>query len=181
MHQHVHDLVKAWKHFETILCTYWRQKCASNDYFTWFLLLRENKSINKILQNKIWLPYKLFIISEAIKTVCYYQVTYELQSESHSIVCLNVNELLSQSRRHIWSLSNSNDIRTENHLVRKGTLNHLAKLAKWLSCVEGTYLYGAFEYMLLLCHVWVSEFIHIAQFAWMLRNSLLEAGAISEV
>ena len=161
MHQHVHDLVKAWKNFETILCTYWIQKCASNDYFTWFLLPRENKSINKILQNKIWLPYKLFIISEAIKTLCYYHVTYELQSEWHSIVCLNVNELLSRSGRHIWSLSNSNDIRAQNHLVRKGTLNHLAKLAKWLICVEGTYLYRAFEHMLLSCHVWVSEFIHI--------------------
>ena len=156
------DLGKTLKHFETILCTYWRQKCAGNDYITWFLLLRENKSINIILQNKIWLLHKLFIISEAIKTVCYCHVTYELQSESHSIVCLNVNKLLSRSRCHIWSLSNSNDIRTQNHLVRKGTLNHLAKLAKWLSCVEGTYLYGAFEYMLLLCHVWVSEFIHIA-------------------
>ena len=30
-------------------------------------------------------------------------------------------------------LSDSNEIRTHNHLVRKGTLNHLAKLVKWLS------------------------------------------------
>ena len=47
----------------------------------------------------------------------------------HSIVCLNVKELLARSRRHIWSLSDSNEIRTHNHLVRKQTLNHLAKLA----------------------------------------------------
>ena len=30
-------------------------------------------------------------------------------------------------------LSDSNGIRTHNHLVRKRTLNHLASLAKWLS------------------------------------------------
>ena len=51
-------------------------------------------------------------------------------------VCLNVKELLARSRRHIRSLSDSNVIRTRNHLVRKRTLNHLAKLAsldKWLS------------------------------------------------
>ena len=54
----------------------------------------------------------------------------------HSIVCLNVKEVLARSRRHIWSLSDSKWIRTHNHLVRKRTLNHLAKLAslaKWLS------------------------------------------------
>ena len=36
------------------------------------------------------------------------------------------------------SLSNSNEIGTHNDLVRKRTLNHLAKLAKWLSCVMST-------------------------------------------
>ena len=44
--------------------------------------------------------------------------------------CLNVKELLARSRCHIWSLRGSNGIRTHNHLVRKRTLNHLAKLAK---------------------------------------------------
>ena len=37
--------------------------------------------------------------------------------------------------RHIWSLSDSNSNRTHDHLVCKQTLNHLAKRAKWLSCV----------------------------------------------
>ena len=56
----------------------------------------------------------------------------------HTIVCLNVKELFARSRRHIWSLSDSNAIRTHNHLVRKRTLNHLAKClsvclrTKWL-------------------------------------------------
>ena len=77
--------------------------------------------------------------------------------DAHSIVCLNVNKLPARSRRHIWSLSNSNEIRTRNHLVLKQTLNHLAKLAKCLSCVESTYLYGTFDCMLLSCRVRISE------------------------
>ena len=53
-----------------------------------------------------------------------------------SVVCLNVKELLAWSKHHIWSLSDSSEIRTHNHLVCKQTLSHLAKLAslaKWLS------------------------------------------------
>ena len=53
-----------------------------------------------------------------------------------------------------------NWIRTHNHLVHKRTLNHLAKLVKWLSCVVSTYLYGAFDCMFLSCHVRVSEWIY---------------------
>ena len=37
-------------------------------------------------------------------------------------------------------LSDSNGIRTHNQIVRKRTLNYLAKLAIWLSCVVSTYL-----------------------------------------
>ena len=51
----------------------------------------------------------------------------------HSLVCLNVKELVARNRSPIWSLSDSNEIRTHNHLVRKRTLNHLASFAKWLS------------------------------------------------
>ena len=39
-------------------------------------------------------------------------------------------------------LSDCNETRIHNHLVCKQTLNHLAKLAKWLSCVMITYLCG---------------------------------------
>ena len=35
-----------------------------------------------------------------------------------------------------------NSIQTHNHLARKRTLNCFAKLAKWLTCVVSTYLYG---------------------------------------
>ena len=51
----------------------------------------------------------------------------------HSIVFLNVKKLLTWSRRHIWSLNDSNGIETHYHLNRKLILNYLAKVAKWLS------------------------------------------------
>ena len=66
-------------------------------------------------------------------TVCSYHITYVFQSEATLYSCLNVKELLPQSRCEIWSLSDCNWTRTHNHLVHKWTLNHLAKLAKWLS------------------------------------------------
>ena len=63
-----------------------------------------------------------------IFTVCSYHVTYAHQSESTLYSCLNFKELLARSRREIWSLSDCNWTQTQNHLVRKRTLNHLAKL-----------------------------------------------------
>ena len=62
-----------------------------------------------------------------------YVSMYNFQSESTLYSCLNIKELLAWNRHHIWSLSDSNRIRTHNHLVRKWILNHLAKLAKLLS------------------------------------------------
>ena len=71
----------------------------------------------------------------------------------HSIVCLKAKESLARSRFHILSFSESNGIWSHNHLVRKQTLNHLAKLTKWLKFFVSTYLHGAFDCMLLSCHV----------------------------
>ena len=110
-------------------------------------------------------------------TVCSCHVVYAFQSESTLYSCLNVKELLARSRRETWSLNDCNWTRTQNHLVHKRAFNHLAKLAKWLSCVVNTYLYSAFDCMLLSCHERVSEWIHALEFAWMPRNFLLEAGA----
>ena len=95
-------------------------------------------------------------------TVCYYHVTYMFQSQFTPYNCLNVKELLARNKRDIWILSDSNGIRTHNHLICKRTLNHLTKLAKWLSCVVTTFLYGTFDSMLLSCHVLVSEWIYTA-------------------
>ena len=49
---------------------------------------------------------------------------------------------------------------TQNYLVLKQTLDHFAKLTKWLTCVLNTYLYGAFDCMFLSGHVRISEWIH---------------------
>ena len=95
-----------------------------------------------------------------IQTVCYYYVMYAFQSESTLYSCLNIKELLARNKRDIWSLSDSNGIRTHNHLVGKRTLNQLGKPAKWSSCVVSTYWYGAFDCMVLSCHVRVSEWIY---------------------
>ena len=61
-------------------------------------------------------------------TACYYHVTYAFQSESTLYSCLNIKKLLAQNRRGISSLSDSDRIRTHNHLVHNETLNQLAKL-----------------------------------------------------
>ena len=86
-------------------------------------------------------------------------VTYAFQSESTLYFCLNVKELFGRNRRDIWSLSDCSGTRTHNHLVFQRTLNTLAKLTKWLSWVVSTYLYGAFDFMFLSCHVRISEWI----------------------
>ena len=52
-----------------------------------------------------------------------------------------------QSYKLSFSLSDCNGTRTYIHLIRKRTLNHLAKLAKWLYCIVSTYLYGAYDCM----------------------------------
>ena len=52
--------------------------------------------------------------------------------------------------------------RTHNHLFRKQTLNHFAKLAKWLSCVVSTYLCDEFDCICLRC-VTAQSF---GQFGW---------------
>ena len=90
--------------------------------------------------------------SELFQTVCSYHVTYAYQSEPTLYSYMNVKELLARNRRNIWSLSDCKVTPTHNHLIRKRTLNHLVKLAKWLSCVVSTYLYGAFDCMFLSCH-----------------------------
>ena len=69
-------------------------------------------------------------------TVCSCHVTYAFQSESTLYSCLNVKALLARSRRDIWSLSDCNRTRTQNHLVRKRTINHLARPNGWVLVYE---------------------------------------------
>ena len=77
----------------------------------------------------------------------------------NTLCCLNVKNLFAQNRWDIWNLSDWNRIRTHNHLFRKQTRNHFAKLTKWLSWILSTYLYCAFDSidsMFSSCHVRVS-------------------------
>ena len=77
------------------------------------------------------------IARKSFMAVCSCHVTYAFQSESTLYSCLNVKELLTRSRGEIWSLSDCNWTRAQNHLIRKRTLNHLKRtlnhLAKRLS------------------------------------------------
>ena len=57
-------------------------------------------------------------------TVCSCHVTYVFQSEFTVYSCLNVKELLAQSRCEIWILSDCNWTQTHNHIVHSQT--------KWL-------------------------------------------------
>ena len=65
-----------------------------------------------------------------ILTVPLKHIMYASQNESTFYRWLNVKELLARNRCDMWNLSDTSRIRTQNHLVRKLTLNHLAKLAK---------------------------------------------------
>ena len=65
----------------------------------------------------------------------------------HSIFTLKLPEFQgTPCSKETWSLRDYNWTRTNNQLVHKRTLNHLAKLAKWLNCVVSTYLFSS-------CHV----------------------------
>ena len=67
--------------------------------------------------------------------------------------------MLLSSHKHIsWIL-------TRGHLLLKQTLNLLYKLATWLSCVVSIYQFGAFDFMLLSCHLRVSEWIYTFYFS----------------
>ena len=128
------------------------------------LKLRTTKFVNKYSTN--WPNYQIdwavfwVLICTMHLTVCSPYFTYAFQSDSPLYSYLSVKGFHARSRRESWSLSDWTWTRTQNDLVRTRTLNHSVELAKWLSCVLSTYLYGAFDCMFLLCHVRVSEWIH---------------------
>ena len=97
----------------------------------------------------------------------------------HSVVAW-ILMILTQNRRDIWSLSDSNGIRTHNHLVCKRTLNHLAKPVKWLSCVEYLSVWCIWLNVMIMSHTRF-RLNPQSRVVWMSRNSLLETGTISVV
>ena len=132
------------------------------------------RTLNHLAKLAKWLNGVMSTYLYVDLTVCFFHVTYTFQSESILYSCLNVKELLLRSKREIWSLSDCNWTRTQNHLILKRTLNHLVELAKWLNCVLSTYLYCAFD-----CTLFRVNPHSIV--CWMSRKSFLEAGANSEV
>ena len=78
------------------------------------------------------------------------QIMYILLTLSKGITSLTVF-----IAEFYWLLIDCNVTWIHIHLVCKRTFNHLAELAKWLSCVVSTYLYVAFDCMLLSCHACV--------------------------
>ena len=96
-----------------------------------------------------------------IHGLCYYHITHMFQSESTLYSCLNVKEVHAWNRRNVWSLSNSNKIQTQNQLVHKQTLNHLAKLTWFESCCCCVYswlkkLYLLISNLFMLAHILTS-------------------------
>ena len=68
-------------------------------------------------------------ISKVENTDCKFLLCHVRVSEwIHNLYCLNVNELLARSRREIWSLSDCKWTRTQNHLARKLTTQHIAPM-----------------------------------------------------
>ena len=86
-------------------------------------------------------------------TVCYYHVAYAFQREFTLYSCLNVKGPPCSKQARYLKFRDSNGIRIHNHLVCKRTLNYIAKLTKWFGCVVSFYMYGAFDCMLLSCHI----------------------------
>ena len=104
-----------------------RYGCLSYTHLLWFIRTTARFFLKR---------FRHSYFTSSTVTVCSYHVMYAFQSESTLCSYLNVKEPLGQSRREIWRLSDCNWTRTHNHLVDKGTLNHLAKpacLFKWLS------------------------------------------------
>ena len=92
------------------------------------------------------------------------------QSESSLYSCLNVKDVLDQNRRKIWRLNDCNWTRTQNHLVSKRTLNHLAKVAK---------CWAAFS--VLISHQHLSLFHHWSELHFLPSNLHLQSHGISFV
>ena len=165
--------VRFWQHFTIWYWTFKREKWdfRVNAHSPVCLNVKEllGRSRHHIwslsISNVIWTHKQMIELCCAclsVRCIWLYVIIMSCTSfreNPHSIVCLNVKELLARSWRNIWSLSDSNVISTHNHLVCKQTLNHLAKLVKWLSCVVRAYLYRTFD-CILSCHVRISEWIH---------------------
>ena len=107
-------------------------------------------------------------------SVCFCHVMYVPQSESTLYSCLTVKELLAWSRRKMWKLSGCNWTLTQNNLVCKRILNHLAK---WLSvCLRTKWPWVRVQLQLL----YLSFELHTkSRFLKLLYNQVLSGSVIA--
>ena len=91
-------------------------------------------------------------------------IIYAFKSESTLCSFLNVNKLLTRNRRDIWSLSDRNGIRIHEHLLRKGTLRHYAKLASLAKCLS---VRLATKWFWVRIKKYISLFINSIHYPWM--------------
>ena len=75
------------------------------------------------------------LIFRVVIAGCYYHLVYAFESECALYSSLNVKELLTQNRRNIWNLSDSNRIRNFIHLVSNWTLEHISIRCIWLHVI----------------------------------------------
>ena len=118
----------------------------------------------------IWVPFflslqrgtSMFLMIPQRIYCFYFQIShfhYHLKAHFGSILEMHYLTLLFVNIR----FSNCNGTQTHNHLVRKRTLNHLVKLAKWLSCAVSTCLFGAIDFVFLSYHTRILEWIYTLQ------------------
>ena len=69
---------------------------------------------------------------------------------SHSILCLNVKELVCRSKHHIRSLSDGNVISTNSHLVRKQTTIY----GNWPDALRTKWLWVRITLLSLKFQIW---------------------------
>ena len=149
-------------------------KCQGEVTATWLkptttLFLNEHSTIWSNWPND-WAVFWVLICKVHL-TACSCHVMYASHGEYTLYIWMNVKEILARNRREIWRWSDCNCARTQNHLVLKPTLNHLVKLAKWLSSLQSTYLHTVFDCM--SWHVMYAFHIEYKLYIWLNVKELL--------
>ena len=110
---HLFYLTKGLVFWWMVFCSFTeRENLLNGSWIQWQLGQYLSWEQKKILFNVSWLQSSATYIRESKKLhkIGQDQKTMLLSCHVHSIVCLNVKELLAQSRRHIRSLSDSSEI-----------------------------------------------------------------------
>ena len=107
----------------------WKKSVDNSSTFDVLLLTNLLKAFN-------CLPHELLILK--LDAYGFDECTEKRLQELLGCIFLGAHTIQTVPKYCNWT-------RTQNHLALKWTLNHLAKQAKWSSCVLSTYLYGAFD------------------------------------